>query len=447
MYNHVLCLKNCLYLQRFYFVNNDDLVEIMGNSNEPGKIVVHLSKMFAAISSIKMHCSTSEEEGATPDVATTMCSKEGEVVTLVAPIDLKAGVKDWLASLEMQMAVTLASLLQDAVAQSPQDGEDSKLLAWIDKFPAQVTILSSQVSWGRQVETALSASGGGGGADGVATAMAVTQQQLFAKLRTLSECVLRDMEPALRKKCEQLLTELVHQRDVVRALGAQGVHGPEEFGWLYHLRYYFAPTHQNLMQRLSIKMANASFFYGFEYLGIQERLVQTPLTDRCYLTLTQALHFRMGANPFGPAGTGKTESVKMLGAQLGRFVLVFNCDASFDYAAMGRIFSGLCQVGAWGCFDEFNRLEERILSAVSQQILGIQKGLLAKQTQIELMGSPCKLSPDVGIFVTMNPGYAGRSNLPDNLKQVSTNTALIFTANTALIFFVIRMFRVFSFVV
>lgn len=54
----------------------------------------------------------------------------------------------------------------------------------------------------------------------------------------------------------------------------------------------------------------------------------------------------MGGNPFGPAGTGKTESVKALGAQLGRFVLVFNCDESFDYSAMGRLFAGLCQVGA-----------------------------------------------------------------------------------------------------
>lgn len=52
----------------------------------------------------------------------------------------------------------------------------------------------------------------------------------------------------------------------------------------------------------------------------------------------------MGGNPFGPAGTGKTESVKALGAQLGRFVLVFNCDESFDYSAMGRLFAGLCQV-------------------------------------------------------------------------------------------------------
>ena len=77
----------------------------------------------------------------------------------------------------------------------------------------------------------------------------------------------------------------------------------------------------------------------------------------------------------GPAGTGKTESVKALGHQMGRFVLVFNCDETFDFQAMGRIFVGLCQVGAWGCFDEFNRLEERMLSAVSQQIQTIQETL------------------------------------------------------------------------
>lgn len=71
---------------------------------------------------------------------------------------------------------------------------------------------------------------------------------------------------------------------------------------------------------------------------------------------------------------------------------------------MGRIFVGLCQVGAWGCFDEFNRLEERILSAVSQQIQSIQQGLSAgianPTAEIELVGRQLRISQDTGIFIT-----------------------------------------------
>ena len=108
--------------------------------------------------------------------------------------------------------------------------------------------------------------------------------------------------------------------------------------------------------------------------------------------MTQALAASLGGSPFGPAGTGKTETVKALGNQLGRFVLVFNCDETFDFQAMGRIFVGLCQVGAWGCFDEFNRLEERMLSAVSQQIQTIQECLKTRSADgkssltVELIG-------------------------------------------------------------
>jgi dynein heavy chain 1 len=179
------------------------------------------------------------------------------------------------------------------------------------------------------------------------------------------------------------------------------------------MRFYLDKSVDNPLDRLAIRTADAEFPYGWEYLGVPDRLVQTPLTDRVYLTLTQALDNQLGGSPFGPAGTGlcfafflkpilnfivigKTESVKALGVQLGRFVLVFCCDETFDFQAMGRIFVGLCQVGAWGCFDEFNR----ILSAVSQQVQTIQQGLakLVKNpnTEIELVGKNLKINKNIG---------------------------------------------------
>jgi dynein heavy chain 2 len=126
-------------------------------------------------------------------------------------------------------------------------------------------------------------------------------------------------------------------------------------------------------------------------------------------------------------GTGKTESVKALGGIFGRQVLVFNCDEGIDVKSIGRIFIGLCKCGAWGCFDEFNRLEEAVLSAVSMQIQIIQDSLKRRQPRASLLGKEVDIDFNSGIFVTLNPagkGYGGRSKLPDNLKQLFRPVAM-----------------------
>ena len=93
----------------------------------------------------------------------------------------------------------------------------------------------------------------------------------------------------MRQKYEQLITDLVHQRDTTRHLTEKKVSSIEDFSWLYHMRYYWNTKEKEAIKKVRILMANAFFYYGFEYLGVGEKLVQTPLTDRCYLTLTQAL--------------------------------------------------------------------------------------------------------------------------------------------------------------
>ncbi|KAJ3176317.1 hypothetical protein HDU87_005359 [Geranomyces variabilis] len=397
---------------RFYFVGDEDLLELIGNSREIGRTQKHLKKMFAGISSLVLNADETVIEG--------IVSKEGEVVTLKQNISVKdhPRINEWLTLLEKEMRHTLAVALSEAVAEMSTFRRGPTLepvafLAWMDKYPDQLVFVAMQILWTQLVEGALIAS----------RPLDATLTLIETSLNVLADLVLLDLPHIRRRKAEHLITELVHQRDVVRKLIENRVSSKDDFQWLYQMRFYFDATVSTPAEQLSIRMANAAFQYGFEYLGVADRLVQTPLTDRCYLTLTQALDARLGGSPFGPAGTGKTESVKALGAHLGRFILVFCCDENFDFQAIGRIFIGLCRVGAWGCFDEFNRLEERILSAVSQQVQTIQMGLKTGN-EIELVNKQFSVHPSTGIFITMNPGYAGRSNLPDNLKKLFRSVAM-----------------------
>ena len=409
---------------RFYFVGDEDLLEIIGNSKNIDRMQKHFIKMFAGVQSIIVNEEQTQVEG--------MCSKEGETVPFVKPVvcqDVKINV--WLTEVQEQMRLSLATSLNQAVTDLRALNEDkfnlSTYKAWLNTYQAQLVVLAAQISWSESVEAALEAGGG-------EQHLQAVVDQVNEVLSALADTVLQYQPPILRKKLEHMITEMVHQRDVTRELVAKDTTSPHDFEWLKYMRFYFNPRVDNVLQQLTICMANTKTFYGFEYLGLVDKLVQTPLTDRCYLTMMQALDMKQGGSPFGPAGTGKTESVKALGAQLGRFVLVFNCDETFDNHAMGRIFVGLCQVGAWGCFDEFNRLEESMLSAVSQQIESIQlaikaggdlQGEAARQAMtVSLQGRTVTVNPSMAIFITMNPGYAGRSPLPDNLKKLFRNLAM-----------------------
>jgi dynein heavy chain, axonemal len=107
-------------------------------------------------------------------------------------------------------------------------------------------------------------------------------------------------------------------------------------------------------------------------------------------------------------------------------VVVFNCSDQMNKDSMAQIFMGLSQSGAWGCFDEFNRITVEVLSVVSTQVKCILDALKEKRPKFAFTElGEINLQDTVGFFITMNPGYAGRTELPENLKALFRSCAMV----------------------
>ena len=223
-----------------------------------------------------------------------------------------------------------------------------------------------------------------------------------------------ELTAGMRQKIMCMITMDAHSRDIIEKLRDQGVTSVDDFQWQSQLKCYW----DGFVGDYVFKIADAVLAYGYEYLGNGPRLVITPLTDRIYVTATQALHLKMGCAPAGPAGTGKTETTKDLSSALAKAIYVFNCSDQMDYRGMGGIFKGLASSGSWGCFDEFNRLLPSVLSVCSVQFKAVTDAIKAQRLRFILQDDEISLDPTCGVFITMNPGYLGRAELPEGLKAL-----------------------------
>lgn len=390
---------------RFYFLSNDELLEILSQTKNVQAVQPHMSKCFDGIKSLDFG-----EDPKSTDIF-GMKSGEGEYVGLGKNLKARGNIEKWLTDVETFMQNSLKRLGKKGY----NDYASSERKEWVLNQPAQLVLSCHSIHWCGELEACLMPN-----SEDPGSALETFLDKNVKNLSMLSELVRTDLTKLQRKILVTLITLDVHNRDIVSTMISDKIYKITDFGWQMQLRFYWSEESDAIV----VRQVNAKFIYGYEYLGAQPRLVVTPMTDRCYMTLTGALHLKLGGAPAGPAGTGKTETTKDLGKALGIQCVVFNCGDNLDYKFMGKFFSGLAQCGAWACFDEFNRIDIEVLSVVAQQLLTIQNAMKAGVSKFVFEGREIRLIP-CGVFITMNPGYAGRTELPDNLKALFRNVAMM----------------------
>jgi len=388
-------------------------------------VVPHLSKCFEAMNEVKFRGNPEQQkEGGKMLDIMSMVSGEGEVVDLSIVVEPdadrnKGSVERWLVEMEASMRDTLKEIGHKAI-EAYKNQERTK---FVQEWTGMIVLAADCLFWTKDVEDGMREHGLQGVID--------YEKKMNEELADIVALVRGDISKQTRLILGAMVVLDVHNQVVVSSLIENKVSSPFAFEWNSQLRYYLhtptfdAPWHRKGEEVVTTRMMNAQLAYGYEYLGNSMRLVVTPLTDRCYRTLFGALHLSLGGAPEGPAGTGKTETVKDLAKAIAKQCIVFNCSDGLDYLAMAKFFKGLSSCGAWACFDEFNRIDLEVLSVIAQQILTLNDAIRQGIKEIQFEGSQILCVKGYSSFITMNPGYAGRSELPDNLKALFRPCAMM----------------------
>ena len=397
---------------RFYFVSQTMLLDILSNGNRPWIVAKNVNAMFQGVKELGL-------QGDPAMTVHTMTSNEGEVlnIEMKGPLTLDGKVENYLNKLITRMRDELRVQLGRAIDQYQTKGKEGKeRVLWLHDHLAQLVLVVTQYEWTKLTDKALDAV-----AAGQKSAMEDYRKLQLDMLDDCIKAVQGKLDRLNRRKVMNVITLETHSRDINVGLISQGVDRKDHFLWLGQLktRWETGAHHGSDGEAPDafLYICDAIFRYSFEYLGCAPRLVITPLTDRIYITATQAAHLILGCAPAGPAGTGKTETTKDLSAQLGKAIYVFNCGPEMDYLTMADIFKGLAASGSWGCFDEFNRLIAEVLSVCSIQYKSVLDGMRKGGDSFRFSGIDYYQHPDGSMsFITMNPGYLGRQELPESLK-------------------------------
>eukprot|EP00873_Tetraselmis_striata_P027558 jgi/Tetstr1/447822/TSEL_035152.t1 len=270
----------------------------------------------------------------------------------------------------------------------------------------------------------------------------VVNSFMASELEDIMRILAEDLEAKRRSTLTNLVVTKIYQRDMVARLIAEKVDHEGDFEWVRQLRYQI--QHEDKSRRESkavlVCCMETRAKYGLEYLGMHQRLVLTPLTERAFATLLSAVHLKkasflrkpkeQGKRSFllySVESTGKTETVKELARYTGKQFVLYNCTESLDMTAIVKILAGAVSTGAWACFDEFNRLAQGVLSVLAKHILTIQTELIAGSSRVALgPHTLVELNPGMALFTTCNPTYMARQrDMPSNIKELFRPVAMM----------------------
>nr|XP_018918133.1 PREDICTED: dynein heavy chain 7, axonemal [Bemisia tabaci] len=391
--------KKRLCFPRFYFLSNPEVMDILSEFANPSRVQPFLLKCFAGINSLGFN---SESE------IVSMSSVHGETIQFSNKISVPpmSPVEKWLAEVEQEMKLTMDFEIRKCLSINETEAD---LFLLIENRPSQVLLCIWHINWTSEVQKCLKRAN----YHFLQNHIAAAQTKLDESINLIAS----NLTSGQRHTLEALMVLQSHCLQVMRSFTPEDM-SEINFKWLSQPRYLWKDS-------VKFQMMSALLPYSYEYLGEVSRLVITPLTTRCFVTLVNAFQLHLFGSIEGPTATGKTETVKDLCEMLAVLCATFNCSNFLHYSVIGKFFKGLAFTGAWVCFDDFDRIEVGVLSVVAQQLISISQAIQNNAELFIFEGTEIRLNNSCYVCIVMNPKYESVSILPDNLKALFRNIAMI----------------------
>ena len=360
---------------RFYFVSNDELLAMISVLDLRK---LQLEVLFQGIKTLDFDDNLSVRG---------MTSHQMEYVKWPQTLDLSgddATLESWLSSVE----TSSRHAVREHILWARRTYPESKRKDWVLNWPCMAVISVTQIYWTSEALQAISESGKQG--------VGEFHRKCIEQLEEIIVLTRRNLSQLHRNVLKAFIVVDVHARDKANKLVEENVSSAIDFAWLAQLRHTWESDN------LFCSMLFSRRRYCYEYFGVETRIVATPLTDRCHRNLMCGLQLHLGGSLHGPAGTGKTETLKGLAQEMAQQCVVINCSDDVDFKTTCSLFLGAASCGAWLIFDEFNRIDIEVLAVVAQQMLSIQLALQSQSSEVLLGGHSARLDPAYSTFISQN---------------------------------------------
>ncbi|KAL3689255.1 hypothetical protein R1sor_015564 [Riccia sorocarpa] len=416
---------------RFYFLSNDELLQVLSHEQNPNELQYYLCKCFCGLHAIEF-----SKEG----IVTGLWAEKSEYLPFFDPVHtFSRPVEEWMTAVGQEMKDTVTQAILERVkelhampspdqidkglhvmtlspsprsstrkfkfAPSPCEFKSGRSTPGVNRDQhssffnsvCQILAVGAYITYCSQVEKILSTE-----EEDPVKGLLLFSTYLSEEIEQ-SVSAVKSPEVADRQGTyKSLILLFVYFREIINRLVCGTQVGIESFEWQRSLRYYCQPSGD-----CQVAIMNQEQAYGCDLIDSHNRLVMTSLTEKCFLGMLYSFSLGLGCNVTGSSGVGKTETIKDCAKALGKHCIVIACSEEFDHQAIGNVLKGMASGGLWLCLTKFERLRPDVVSVLTQQLLSIQQAVATKALRFNYEGCGFHLNPRFAICTTSEPKCSG----------------------------------------